>query len=202
MLTLISEWVVKRLIVHRAIAEERRDVYRYGCELIVSTASVALFILLAGLSSGRFASALIFLLYFMPIRTVAGGYHAPSYGKCFVLTSLTAFICAGGGEFCSRTGRVAGIFLWIVYGVAQLFIWLRGPFRSRRHPLREDRIAGNRRRMHRMQILETAVCLSLQAAGREIYLYTAILATTAVAVMIAMAEKEECGNVGSIGGSH
>lgn len=202
MLGIVSKWVTDQLIRRGIIADKRKAVYIYGCELILSTASSVLFILFAGLAAGRPGQALTFLLFFMPIRTVSSGYHAPSYGKCFILTNLTALVCVCGAELCLCCRQLADPFMWLLLTAAHLFIWLRGPFRSVSHPLKEEQIAGNRKAMHRIQILELAVCLCFGIAAVRVFLYTAILATAIVALMIAIAEKEEYKNVGSIGGIH
>ena len=159
MLQTVSKWVVNQLVVRGEIAEQRKAVYLYGCELILSTGLSVLCILLAGGVAGRFGQALSFVLFFMPVRTVSSGYHAPSYGKCFVLTTLLAFLCVSGGVLCRA--YVPVWVMWCLFVTAQLVIWLRGPFRSHKHPLKEELVKRNRQYMHRMQMVEMAAGAAL-----------------------------------------
>lgn len=197
MLQTVSKWVVNQLVVRGEIAEQRKAVYLYGCELILSTGLSVLCILLAGGVAGRFGQALSFVLFFMPVRTVSSGYHAPSYGKCFVLTTLLAFLCVSGGVLCRAYVPVWVI--WCLFVTAQLVIWLRGPFRSHKHPLKEELVKRNRQYMHRMQMVEMAAGAALCLAGKQEIFDTAVMATITVACMIVIAEKEEWKYVGNVG---
>ena len=201
MLASVSGWAVDQLVARNIIRSQRRAVYQYGCELTLSTAFSVLFILFAGLFLHRFLPAFIFIAFFMPVRTVSSGYHAPSYGRCFLLTNLIAFACVFGAARCLRMGDNLQWGMWLLFLAAHLFIWRRGPFRSRKHPLKEETIMKNRTYMHRIQMLEIAVAICFHITESRHILYTAVLATAAVALMIAVAEKEEGKNVGSISGN-
>lgn len=65
------------------------DVYVYGIELIISTIVNLSSIMLVswGLSAAKFG--LMFIVIFVPLRLFTGGYHATTYGRCFVITNLT-----------------------------------------------------------------------------------------------------------------
>ncbi len=199
MLQTVSKWVVKQLIIRGEITEQRKAVYQYGCELILSTGLSVLWILLAGGITGRFLQALSFVLFFMPVRTVSSGYHAPSYRKCFVLTALLALGCVSAGALCGA--YVPAWAVWCGFGAAQLTIWLRGPFRSHKHPLKEEVVIRNRQYMHRIQAVEVLAGAVLCLTGKQEIFNTAVMATITVACMIVIAEKEEWNYVGNVSGA-
>lgn len=196
MLKRIAERVVERLINKGIVEKERKAVYMYGCELLFSTVLTVAFILGVGFVTEYLLQTVVFLLAFMPIRTVANGYHASSYRNCFLLTSLLAFFCIAAGRMCGKS-----IPVWLMWGAfitAQCIIWARGPFRSRVHPLKAGLIERNKTYMHRIQLLEVLAAILLTAAGGRIILDTVVMATIMVALMIYIAEKEEDKNVGVV----
>lgn len=168
----------------------------YGCELLFSTVLTVVFILGVGFLTGYLLQTIVFLLAFMPIRTVANGYHASSYRNCFLLTNLIAFVCMAAGRMSSKS-----ISVWLIWGAfiaAQCMIWIRGPFRSKVHPLKEELIERNRVYMHRIQLLEVLAAVLFTATDGRIILDTVVMATIMVALMIYIAEKEEDKNVGDV----
>jgi accessory gene regulator B len=71
------------------ISQDDIEVYAYSFEILIS--SVASFIALtviAIISRTAFLSAL-YLLGFVPLRLLAGGYHAKSHFRCFLLLMIT-----------------------------------------------------------------------------------------------------------------
>jgi len=194
MLQRASDWIVEQLIGKKVVDRKRKPVYRYGCELFLSTACGILCILLLGSAAGRALQALVFILSFVPIRTVANGYHAASYRNCFLLTNTIAFTCMAVAWALSLYVPLWAI--WCFFALFQALIWVRGPFRSRKNPLREELIERNRMYMHRVQLLEIASAVVLSGAGPRELLCTLMTATGAVALMICIAEKEGQENVG------
>ncbi|MBO5093903.1 MAG: accessory gene regulator B family protein [Lachnospiraceae bacterium] len=199
MLKSVSECIVERLIKKEIISRERKAVYLYGCELLFSTAFTVISILAISFLTGYFVQAVAFLLAFMPIRTVASGYHASSYRNCFLLTNLVAFFCMIAGRIGSE--GIPAWLMWTVFTAAQCAIWFRGPFRSKIHPLKEELIERNRIHMHRMQVLEVLLAVLFMITDCRVILNTIILATIMVALMIYIAEKEEYKNAGNVSGA-
>lgn len=92
MLQYISEKSTNLLIRHRIIETEQKEVYLYGFQLFYSTFITAFVIIMTSLLFKTVLSAFIFIGYFAIPRFYVGGYHAPTYGKCFLFTN-TLFLC-------------------------------------------------------------------------------------------------------------
>lgn len=190
MLKFISQKSVEYLIKRGKAKEERKAVYIYGCELLFSTSFSALSIITLGLIFGKATEAVTFILFFMPIRTVAGGYHAKTYGACFLITGLIAVGCVTAAYL----SVMNGIPFWILasgFILAQLCIFVNAPLNSKRHPLKPARILKNRNYMLRIQAIEIITAAVLLYAGMMNEAYTAMITTIVVAVMIEIAKKEE-----------
>lgn len=90
MLQIIANSLTDKLEKAGAIAPERRAVYIYGFELIISTVSgMAAVFLIAALGFHRPLEGIIFLAATISLRIYSGGYHADTYLRCFIITSLS-----------------------------------------------------------------------------------------------------------------
>ena len=86
MLEQIALKLTAYMIKHEAVPAEDEDIYVYGWSLILShTASLSTMLLAAALT-GELLGALVFMAFMFVLRPYAGGYHADSYLKCFVLS--------------------------------------------------------------------------------------------------------------------
>lgn len=192
MLQFLAQKCTSVLLDQGAIQIERKAVYVYGFELFWSTTLCAVSILAVGAIFDRASLSVTFLLFFMPVRTVAGGYHASSYGRCFALTNIIAALCVAASIYTSRAA-LPEILLWMLLALSFAFIWKEAPFVSRTHPLKEARILKNRKYTHTLIVIEAAALLALKAlAGTEV-LYTAVITSCIVAIMIMIPKRGERG---------
>ena len=87
MIEMLSKKVVSGLFKNHAICEEECGLYRYGCEIFLTMTLNTCFIFFQGILMDRLLETIIFIVCFIPIRTYAGGYHATSFFRCFILTN-------------------------------------------------------------------------------------------------------------------
>lgn len=189
MLRMIAESCTGVLINHGTIAAEKKNIYIYGFELFCSTVFCVMSILVLSAIFGYLDLAATFLLFFMPIRIPAGGYHAKSYGRCFILTNSVALICVVISKLLWKIQTIEP-FLWLLLLCALLCIWINAPVQSKGHPLRPDRIEKNRKYAHNLIIIEIVILLLLRSVYYSCVVYTAIVASWAVAIMILLANQE------------
>ncbi len=101
--------------------EEDREVYAYGFELLLSTVLNLLTVLVMAVFFGRIAETLCFLTTFIVMRIFAGGYHASSHLRCFLILlavySLFLIILAffGGRTVSLLSGGLAIISFFLVF---------------------------------------------------------------------------------------
>lgn len=65
------------------------DFYRYGIEITLSSLINVILIFLIGIIAHRIYSSIIFLVVFILMRSLTGGFHADTYLKCNLITSLS-----------------------------------------------------------------------------------------------------------------
>lgn len=92
MLHILSTKSTLLLLNHGNIDVEEFDVFLYGFSLFYSTTITAFSILLQAVLLKNILLGLIFIIYFALTRLFVGGYHAPTYGKCFVISNSLFFI--------------------------------------------------------------------------------------------------------------
>lgn len=98
MIEKMSSYVTDILLEGNIIKEEEYNLYLYCVEGLLETVGNLFFTLLLGILFGKLMDAIIFLFIFIPMRTLAGGYHAKNGNVCFVvsiLLFLTVILSAG-----------------------------------------------------------------------------------------------------------
>lgn len=82
----LSEQIVAFLIDEKVIVDENREIYEYGFELLLADMINLLIILLIGGMSHQIWPTVIYLLIFVCLRSVCGGYHAKTHLRCHMGT--------------------------------------------------------------------------------------------------------------------
>lgn len=84
----IAEDITFLLMKDKIIDIEKREVCTYGLETLLLNVSVIISVAWISVMTKSFWHFLAFMLVFVPLRTVVGGYHAKTSGSCFVSTLL------------------------------------------------------------------------------------------------------------------
>lgn len=91
MIKRISNYIINSLINNAIVKQEERKIYYYCIEGLIEIVGNLFIILMLGIILGKFIETLIFLFVFIPLRSIAGGYHVQNENICFVL-SIIIFI--------------------------------------------------------------------------------------------------------------
>ncbi|MDE7432508.1 MAG: accessory gene regulator B family protein [Lachnospiraceae bacterium] len=84
----ISEKITNQLIRKEVIIYAERDIYKYGLEQLFMTVLNLATTVFLGILYGQLWQGLLFVAAFMAIRSYAGGYHAATPVRCYLLTTL------------------------------------------------------------------------------------------------------------------
>jgi len=192
MLRRFSEKCTLILLKNGAIQDNQRGIYIYGFELFWSTSLCIASILSLGALFEHLNLAVIFLLFFMPVRMAAGGYHAKSYGACFVLTNCIALLCVFVSKWLWDVDESWVSFsLWFALFFSFVYIWKMAPINLGKYSADTNRILKNRKYAHFIIIIELILTFVMRTIANSYVLYTSIIATCAVALMIYAAKREE-----------
>ncbi|GHU94848.1 accessory gene regulator [Clostridia bacterium] len=85
----MTEKTVSFFIANGAVNETERDIYEYGVSIAISFTINALVTLSLGFIFSMPVEMLVFFVPFMFHRSLAGGYHANSFGGCVAVSAIT-----------------------------------------------------------------------------------------------------------------
>lgn len=178
------------------VEEQKRLVFIYGFELLMSTLSSMVSIFIFSLLLGAPYASLCFFVAFMGLRFFAGGYHAPTYRLCFITSNSIFLLVFGAAWLIDRWHMEPVLWGFLAFSLFILF-WL-SPVENPHHPISEATRRKNGRLARVWAGLLTAGLFLLAVAGEmEVtrpVRANLILSMTAVAVMIVIPtiQKRRC----------
>ena len=87
MLNACATALTDRLLCRFPMAQGHRAVYVYGFEITLSSLAVMFSVFTLSCLCGAVYTSITFSLIFVSIRLFSGGYHAKTYGCCFILSN-------------------------------------------------------------------------------------------------------------------
>lgn len=142
MLNACATALTDRLICRFPMAQARRAVYIYGFELSLSSLAVMGSVFILSCLCGAVYTSITFSLIFVSIRLFSGGYHAKTYGRCFILSNAVYLAC-----FCTanliQTLRIT--FLCpILTLLSMAVVFVLAPVKHKNHPMSDTLYRKNR----------------------------------------------------------
>lgn len=139
MITFISRKLTDFLCRKSVIDSGKSEIYQYGYEVLISGLAGILIALIIGIISGRISDAVIFLVYFIPLRQLCGGYHADSYLKCnIVFTGVFSSILIFS-YFLPKKLSVAAVIICCAFTFISMLLF--SPVENPNKPLDSEQIA-------------------------------------------------------------
>ena len=85
---MLERWACKLAdsFIARGANPEERDIYAYAIECLISSIVCYGLLLIVSAIIGSFPGMLVWLLFWIPLRTNFGGFHAPTHALCFFLS--------------------------------------------------------------------------------------------------------------------
>ena len=164
------------LIDHGVIAPDDRDVYEYGFHAIYQNIfSLGVVVILAFLLR-QVPQTLLFHIVFIPMKSVAGGYHATTRMRCFVISMVIWLASLGLIALVTLAPYVA----LIMSLTSCIIIWIIAPVEHENNPLS----AKKRRLMMRLsRVISATFCLGTVAMLVAFPAYGWIGASIAVSML-------------------
>lgn len=146
-----AENIAFLLIKHKMLDIKNRDVYTYGIEVILSNVILIFSFLGISLVANCLIVFIGFLLFFIPIRSFAGGYHAKHSETCFGISVgvyVTAMIIYNQFPNLYKNAIVLCVF---IMAIIILLIW--SPLKNPNHPLAAYQYERNRKIVYGIIVL-------------------------------------------------
>ena len=153
----LAENITFLLIKHKILSIKNREVYTYAIEVILSNLILMTALLGISIAGKCFIFFVGYLLFFVPIRKFAGGYHAKHSETCFML-SIVVYVAAMFiyKEVPNLYQNEIVIFLFVLAAII-LLIW--SPLKNHNHPLADYQYKRNRRIVYGIIIIDFALLI-------------------------------------------
>lgn len=96
---LVSKRTTELLVDKNIILDSDNEIYVYGLQLLIATILKITGLFIIALFLGCMKEFIVFLAAFSILRVFAGGYHAQTYLKCFIVTAVSMFSIIELGKY-------------------------------------------------------------------------------------------------------
>ncbi|MBM7615500.1 accessory gene regulator ArgB-like protein [Alkaliphilus hydrothermalis] len=144
MIEKISKRLTIRLIDEGVVSLDEFEIYHYGMQLLLATLMEGFGLLILGILTGKVIETVLFVLMFGLLRIFAGGIHAGSYLKCFIVTAIVVFIGVQVVEILQY--NFGFNFMLIMLIITNTIVYIFSPIDSPNKPLTDGEKVKNRRR--------------------------------------------------------
>lgn len=157
-----TEERILRFLIHSGrITEEDKDVYRYALQSVWILGGNIVTSLFIGILLGHLGYCLLLLLTLIPLRSDAGGYHAPNVWQCYFMSCgvLVAALLWIRAQIPFQT-EITVFFA----AVSFFFVFRFAPLAAENKPLdeRERKIIGRRARITLvLELVAGLLCLGV-----------------------------------------
>lgn len=183
----IAEEITKTMVTSNIINIEDRELYTYGLELIIPKTVFYIIVLILSLLTDTFIPSLLFILFYMSVRSFSGGYHSKTAGFCIVVSTFIYLLM----DFLMKLDfERTEIFLLVAAAVSLGVIFAFSPVESEEKPI----TAEERKRYRLFAELISMVLFAITAGAYyfklEPIFYPAAWSLTADAVLIIISKAE------------
>lgn len=146
------------LLSKNVIKTQDIKIYAYGFELLISTILGMLSILIISLYFFDISYALIFFLFFMPLRTFTGGYHCKTYLNCFLFSNMYFVITVSISKLLNSL-IISKLSFYSIIFITILFFFYSTPVYSLKTNLSQRAINNSKKISKLVIIIETATII-------------------------------------------
>lgn len=175
-----SRRIAGGLASHGVIPEEDLEIYEFGVGQFLFQAINVITTIGIALLCGMLPQCLLFLVSYIPLRSFAGGFHAKTRTRCYILSN--AMIAAA-----LRAIRVAPATAWMCLlltlpGASVIFFL--APVQDRNKPLSEIERLVYRRRSRWILLTLILSCAGSFAIGHPVWTLCVGTAVSALSIML------------------
>ncbi|WP_460644146.1 accessory gene regulator ArgB-like protein [Lacrimispora brassicae] len=157
MLQELSLHIADNLIQTHNIDKSEKDIYVFGLETMLMYAVNFISTLIIAVLMKQVGECLMLMFLFMPLRSNAGGYHASTPLRCYLLSNSVVALALMSIRYLSGYTHIGvGVLL---LSVASIVVMILAPVENENKPLdpKERKVYGRRARITLM--IEVCFCL-------------------------------------------
>lgn len=185
----------KQMQLSKGLQEDDKDIYLFG---VYQGAILLLNIctaLLIGVALNMLLEIVIYLICFLPLRIFAGGYHAKTQLRCYIMSSFTTVIILLGIQFLQQQESIWEFLSYIVsFGI----IWRFAPVADANKPLLEKEHVIYQKKVRKVLLLLTGIAALTYFLGFNIISTVIEVSVCFLSVILLMGiykNKVHCNNI-------
>jgi accessory gene regulator B len=168
MIKFLSDKITCYLEENKLINSEDNEVCSYGLEVLISSLTNSVIILILGIILNKFIQTVVFVSCYCYIRQFAGGYHANSHGKCiftFLCMYLITILVIGNINYIPLKFVIIAISI-----LNWLSIYLLVPVEHVNNPLNNSEVVKNKK-IARIRVTLFLLFIVIGAQFQGVYEY-------------------------------
>lgn len=134
----LSLFLCKWMYREDVIREDDMETCQYGLQITMANMINFLIMMIIGGLFGSLWETGLFYVVFVSLRLFCGGYHADSYGKCFLMFALTCLISTVAVRLFFQYATGLCFLFWAVIFLLGMCICKKVPIEHVNHPLSVD----------------------------------------------------------------
>lgn len=165
-------------LVENGAPSDNREIFAYAVECLLNTILIFGIIIAIGAILNRFLITIIWILFFLPIRHVSGGLHAPNHIGCLIFSVAV-------GVACILIPPIMSGLWWLIYVgiIASItIVFAFAPVIHTNHPLSEKRIQKMKKSARILIVIESALIILLFTSAIPEFSYAALLGVLAATI--------------------
>lgn len=179
----ISENFINTLSKNNIINEENAEIVKYGFELLILKALFFVICIFIGAIMSEIIESVLFAVSFTLLRSYAGGYHAKTKTRCFVLSLMTIILAL---VFCKFAVEFNGVIYvsFIISIISSVIIWFVAPVDTINKRLDKLEIKVYRRKTRIIIIIEFCALIALLLLNLYGIYFSIVLSIIAELILI------------------
>ena len=133
------------------------DLYVYAYEVMFSYIFNLLIATIIAVATNNFITVLLFLVFFIPLRTFAGGYHAITHWRCMISSAIMLLLISIAEKELLTFMNNWSIVITII--IAGVIIFLFAPLEDSNKKLSESEIKVYKKRVRLIFSFEAMLCI-------------------------------------------
>lgn len=177
MIEALSRKVVDYLIRSEAIADtdDDREYYQYGVEITMSSILGLLLVIILGVVTSCIFECVVFLITFVPIRQLTGGYHADTYFKCNFTMCMICIILLFIHHI--SYDNITPLVTTVISLISVIVIYLTCPIENKNKPI-------STKRRNSLKYLGTAIASVYAIIGNTLFYFSCKLGLVVVYTLL------------------
>jgi accessory gene regulator B len=159
LITLMSKKLSSFFAANNIIKQEDAEVYEYSLEILFSTILNFAAVVVIAVLTRKVLPTVIYLLGFIPVRLIAGGYHADTHFRCF-LVLMGTYSCFLAIIMFTPVLAVPALTLAVII-ISVLMIFVLAPVADKNKPVSAEDIKSFRLKSRIAVLVYAAAALAL-----------------------------------------